>query len=81
MEKEWSTKEGGAVTQCHPAHVRNELGKEDTQCPCYNPAWAVPAPEAVHSSRAGERKADKSFFQVLRTMEMEKGRRSDRETY
>lgn len=48
------------------------LGKEVTQCLCYNPEWAVPASEAVHRSRTGERKAGKSFFQVLRTVEMER---------
>lgn len=40
----------------------SELGKEVTQCLCYNPAWAVSAPEAEHSSRAGERKVGKVSF-------------------
>ena len=33
--------------------------------------------EAVHSGRAGERKIGRSFFQIPRTEETERGRRSD----
>lgn len=80
VERQWRTKEGGTVAEHHPVHIRVW---ECIRAGGYTSAPATTLREQSQRSKPCtaveqvKEKQVKSFFQVLRMVETERGRRSD----